>query len=53
MTNDIDHPVVVYFTKELDWSIAKTPLNFNDGLVKLGLTSLVKLAADKQEVQYR
>ena len=34
------------FTKEVNPSLAKPPLNFNGGLAKLGLTSLVKSATD-------
>ena len=33
---------VAYFTKELNWSLAKPPLKFSGGLAKLGWTSLVK-----------
>ena len=33
---------MVYFTKEVNPSLAKPPLKFNGGLAKLGLTSLVK-----------
>ena len=28
-----------YFTKKVKQNLAKPPLNFNDGLAKLGLTS--------------
>ena len=33
---------VAYFTREINPSLAKLPLNCNGGLAKLGLTSLVK-----------
>ena len=33
---------VAYFTKEVNPSLAKPPLNFNGGLANLGFTSLVK-----------
>ena len=36
---------LAYFTKEFNPSLAKLPLKFNDGLTKLGLTSLVKQTA--------
>ena len=32
---------VPYFTKEVNPSLAKSPLNFNGGLVKFGLISLL------------
>ena len=34
--------MMAYFTKEINPSLVKLPLNFNGGLAKLGLTSLVK-----------
>ena len=42
--NSLACRAVVYFTKEVNPSLAKPPLKFNDGLAKLGLTSSVKLA---------
>ena len=38
---------VAYFTDEVNSSLAKRPLNFNGGLAKLELTSLIKLATDR------
>ena len=31
---------VSYFTEEVEWSLAKIPLNFNGGLATLGLISM-------------
>ena len=39
------HPLA-YFTEEVNPILAKLPLNFNGGLAKLGLTSLVKSSID-------
>ena len=40
--------LVAYFTKEVNPSLAKLPLNFNGSLAKLGLTSIVKQAMDDE-----
>ena len=48
LTHNIKHEItyskatVAYFTEEVKPSFAKSPLNFNGGLAKLGLTYLIK-----------
>ena len=43
---------MAYFTKEVNWSLAKPQLKFNGGLAKLRLTSLVKKARSTLALVY-